>query len=29
MEIQVKVNNSSKILKITNGRFSNIPIVFK
>ncbi len=29
MEIKVSVNNTSKILKITNGKFSNIPIVFK
>ncbi|HVD97070.1 MAG TPA: DUF6252 family protein [Cytophagaceae bacterium] len=29
MEIQVKMNNTSKILKVTNGKFSNIPIVFK
>jgi hypothetical protein len=29
MEIKVNVNNSTKILKITKGKFSNIPIVFK
>ncbi len=30
MEIQMKGSNSaSRILKITNGKFSNIPIVFK
>ncbi len=29
MEIKVIVNNNPKILKITKGKFSNIPIVFK
>lgn len=29
MEIKVTVGTSSKILKVTEGRFSNIPIVFK
>lgn len=29
MEIKVNINNSTKILKITKGKFSNIPIVFK
>lgn len=28
-EMEMKVSNSSKILKITKGKFSNIPIVFK
>lgn len=29
MEIKVSVNNTSKILKVTNGKFYNIPIVLK
>ena len=29
MEIKVTVNNTTKILKVTKGKFSNIPIVFK
>jgi len=29
MEIKMNVNNTTKILKITKGKFSNIPIVFK
>ncbi len=29
MELKVKLNNTTKILKVTNGKFSNIPIVFK
>jgi hypothetical protein len=29
MELKVKYGNTFKILKVTNGRFSNIPIVMK
>jgi len=29
MELQVKLGNTTKILKVTHGKFSNIPIVFK
>ncbi|HSZ24492.1 MAG TPA: hypothetical protein VK766_02180 [Cytophagaceae bacterium] len=29
MELKVQLHNTTKILKVTNGKFSNIPIVFK
>ena len=29
MELKVKLDNTTKILKVTNGKFLNIPIVMK